>query len=156
MFRLDNLQPLCKKRKRVGRGGSRGGTAGRGHKGQKARTSGTVRPGYEGGQMPLFRRLPKRGFSNAAHKKDIVVVNLEQLEAKFQDGELVTRQSLIEKGIIKAQPGKKDLVVKGYFIKILADGELKKKLTIEADAFSAKAREAIEKVGGKVKLNQEI
>jgi large subunit ribosomal protein L15 len=156
MFRLDNLQPLCKKRKRVGRGGSRGGTAGRGHKGQKARTSGPVRPGFEGGQMPLFRRLPKRGFSNAAHKKDVVVVNLEQLEAKFQDGELVTRQSLIEKGIIKAQPSKKDLVVKGYFIKILADGELKKKLTIEADAFSAKAREAIEKVGGKVKLNQEI
>ena len=156
MFRLDNLQPLCKKRKRVGRGGSRGGTAGRGHKGQKARTSGTVRPGYEGGQMPLFRRLPKRGFSNASHKKDIVIVNLEQLESKFQDGELVTRQTLIEKGIIKAQPGKIDLVVKGYFIKILADGELKKKLTIEADAFSAKAREAIEKVGGKVKLNQEM
>lgn len=156
MFRLDNLQPLCKKRKRVGRGGSRGGTAGRGHKGQKARTSGPVRPGFEGGQMPLFRRLPKRGFSNAAHKKDVVVVNLEQLESKFQDGELVTRQSLIEKGIIKAQPSKKDLVVKGYFIKILADGELTKKLTIEADAFSAKAREAIEKVGGKVKLNQEM
>lgn len=156
MFRLDNLQPLCKKRKRVGRGGSRGGTAGRGHKGQKARTSGTVRPGYEGGQMPLFRRLPKRGFSNASHKKDIVIVNLAQLESKFQDGELVTRQSLIEKGIIKAQPGKKDLVVKGYFIKILADGEFKKKLIIEADAFSAKAREAIEKVGGKVKLNQEM
>lgn len=156
MFRLDNLQPLCKKRKRVGRGGSRGGTAGRGHKGQKARTSGPVRPGFEGGQMPLFRRLPKRGFSNASHKKDVVVVNLEQLESKFQDGELVTRQSLIEKGIIKAQRSKKDLIVKGYFIKILADGELSKKLTIEADAFSAKAREAIEKVGGKVKLNQEI
>lgn len=156
MFRLDNLQPLCKKRKRVGRGGSRGGTSGKGHKGQKARTSGPVRPGFEGGQMPLFRRLPKRGFTNAAHKKDVVIVNLEQLDNKFLDGEMVTRETLIEKGIIKAQRSKKDLVVKGYFIKILGDGELNKKLTIEADAFSKKAIEAIEKVGGKVKLNQEM
>jgi len=156
MFRLENLQPLCKKRKRVGRGGSRGGTSGRGHKGQKARTSGPVRLGFEGGQMPLFRRLPKRGFTNAEHKRDVVVVNLEQLEAKFQDGEIVTRQTLIEKGVIKAQRSKQDLVIKGYFVKILAEGVLSKKLTIEADAFSAKAREAIEKVGGKVKLNQEI
>ena len=156
MFRLEKLKSIVKKRKTVGRGGSRGGQSGRGGKGQTARSGGNPRIGFEGGQMPLFRRLPKRGFSNAAHKKDVVVVNLEQLESKFQDGELVTRQSLIEKGIIKAQRSKKDLVVKGYFIKILADGELKKKLTIEADAFSAKAREAIEKVGGKVKLNQEI
>lgn len=155
MFRLENLQPLVKKRKRIGRGGSRGGTSGRGHKGQKARTSGTVRPGYEGGQMPLFRRLPKRGFSNASHMKDFVVINLKQLESKFQDGELVTREAMIEKGIIKNQRSKKDLIVKGFFVKILGTGELNKKLTIEADAFSSKAREAIEKAGGKVKLNQE-
>src|ERR1700746_3651165 len=103
---LHNLTPTEKKRKRVGRGGSRGGTSGRGHKGQKARTSGTVRPGYEGGQMPLYRRLPKRGFTNSSHMKDVVVVNLEQLERKFQDGELVNRTSLIEKGIIKAQRAK--------------------------------------------------
>ncbi len=155
MFRLDTLTPLVKKRKRVGRGGSRGGTSGRGHKGQKARTSGTVRPGYEGGQMPLYRRLPKRGFSNAIHQAQFDVVNLNQLENKFQDGEVVNRASLIEKGIIKAHHSKEGLVTKGFFIKVLGEGELKKKLTVHADAFSKKALEAIEKVGGKAAINQE-
>lgn len=156
MFRLENLQPLVKKRKRVGRGGSRGGTAGRGHKGQKARTSGTVRPGYEGGQMPLYRRLPKRGFTNAEHKKNVITINLGQLESKFQDGDVVTRVALVEKGIIKSHRSKEGLLTKGYAIKVLSDGELHKKITVEADAFSKKAIEAIEKAGGKVKLNQEI
>ena len=83
MLTLEKLNPVTKKRKRVGRGGSRGGTAGRGHKGQKARSGGEVHPRFEGGQMPLYRRLPKRGFTNAPFKEVVETVNVSQLNAAF-------------------------------------------------------------------------
>ncbi|MGB8367244.1 MAG: 50S ribosomal protein L15, partial [Candidatus Babeliales bacterium] len=98
MFRLENLVPLGKKRKRVGRGGSRGGTSGKGHKGQKARSGGGIAPAFEGGQMPLHRRLPKRGFTNARFKKVIEIVNLKHLDKIFNEGETVSKKILIEKG----------------------------------------------------------
>ncbi len=93
MAQLNNLVSSGKKRKRVGRGGSRGGTSGKGHKGQKARSGGTVRAGFEGGQMPLYRRLPKRGFTNARFKPELIIVNLDRLDKAFNDGELLLRKN---------------------------------------------------------------
>lgn len=125
---------------RVGRGhgSGNGKTAGRGHKGQKARSGGGVRPGFEGGQMPLYRRLPKRGFTNR-NSLEIVGINIDLLN-RFEEGAVVTVQALIESGIIKnPRDG----------VKILAKGELTKKLTVQANAFSAAAKEKIEAVGGK-------
>ena len=123
---------------RRGRGESSGNgkTAGKGHKGQKAR-SGAPRPGFEGGQMPLYRRIPKRGFTNR-NSLEIIGINLKALEA-FEDGAVVTVESLIESGIVS---NPKDGV------KILGNGELTKKLTVKANAFSAKAKEKIEALGG--------
>ncbi len=131
--------------KRIGRGqGSGQGTqAGKGHKGQKARTGGGIRIGFEGGQMPLYRRLPKFGFSNAPLKTDYAVVNLENLASKF-DGEVVTRETLIDKGFLSG-------INKSMPIKILAKGEFNKALTFKGiEKFSAKALELIKKAGGKV------
>ncbi len=142
MLQLSNLVKLSKKRKRVGRGGSRGGTSGKGHKGQKARTSGNVPARFEGGQMSMSRRIPKRGFTNYLFKKEYELVTLEQLESLFQDGQIITKAMLLETGCVK----------KGILVKILADGSLNKKLTIEVDACSKTAQEAIERVGGAVKL----
>ena len=125
--------------KRIGRGhGSGWGkTAGKGHKGQKARSGGSIRPGFEGGQMPLQRRIPKRGFNNIFAKK-IVAINVSALEA-FEDGAEVTTAALIEKGIVKnPRDG----------VKILGNGELTKKLNVTANAFSASAKEKIEALGG--------
>ena len=123
---------------RVGRGhgSGNGKTAGKGHKGQKAR-SGAPRPGFEGGQMPLFRRLPKRGFTNR-NTKDIVSINITELN-RFEDGAVVTIETLVENGVIK---NPKDGV------KILGNGELTKKLTVKANAFSASAAEKIQALGG--------
>ncbi|HRN77698.1 MAG TPA: 50S ribosomal protein L15 [Candidatus Dependentiae bacterium] len=149
MAELHKLKSSGKKMKRVGRGGSRGGTSGRGHKGQRARTSGNAPAGFEGGQMPLYRRLPKRGFNNARFQCDTVIVNLVNLDS-FNDGDVVTREELIERGIIKRYKSKKPFVVK-----ILGDGELTKKLIIHADAFSQSAKQAVEQAGGEAKLNQE-
>ena len=125
-------------RNRVGRGTSSGNgkTAGRGQKGQKAR--GKVRLGFEGGQMPLFRRMPKRGFKNI-NRKEYAIVNLETLN-KFEDGAEVTPALLVESGIIKDE---KD------GIKVLGNGTLNKQLTVKASKFSASAKEAIESKGGK-------
>lgn len=123
-------------RKGRGHGSGNGKTAGKGHKGQKAR-SGAPRPGFEGGQMPLYRRIPKRGFHNR-NTKEIVAVNLEVLE-RFEDGATVSVDTLIETGIIK---NPKDGV------KILGRGELTKKLNVQANAFSASAKEKIEALGG--------
>lgn len=120
-----------------GHGSGNGKTAGKGHKGQKAR-SGAPRPGFEGGQMPLFRRLPKRGFTDR-NSKIITGVNLYTLEAKYNDGEEVTIETLLEKGVIKK-------VNDG--VKILANGELTKKLNVKVTAFSAAAKEKIEALGG--------
>ena len=123
---------------RVGRGhgSGNGKTAGKGHKGQKAR-SGAPRPGFEGGQMPLYRRLPKRGFTNR-NTKDIVSINITELN-RFEDGAVVTIETLVENGVIK---NPKDGV------KILGIGELTKKLTVKANAFSASAAEKIQALGG--------
>ena len=105
MFTLNNLTNLVKKKQRVGRGGSRGGTAGKGHKGQKARSGGGIRLGFEGGQMPLFRRLPKRGFSNHQFKRDVVAVDISMLNV-FDNGQEITRELLLETGIIKSRRSK--------------------------------------------------
>jgi large subunit ribosomal protein L15 len=146
---LNNLTPLKKKRKRIGRGGNRGGTCGRGHKGQKARTGGAskVRIGFEGGQIPLARRIPKRGFNNSSFSTDYVVVNLSDLERVFDNGAQVTKDLLIAKGFCKGY--RKPLV------KILGNGELSKKLIIYGDAFSKSAIEKIKRVGGEVHLIKE-
>lgn len=142
MIKLNNLQSLTKKRKRVGRGGKLGGTSGRGHKGQSARSGGGVGIVFEGGQMPLSRRLPKRGFSNAPFRTEYAAVNLERLSVHFEDGQTVTKEALHKKGII----------TKHCLVKILGRGTLDKKLHVHVDAISQSARAAIEQIGGKVLL----
>jgi large subunit ribosomal protein L15 len=124
-----------------GHGSGNGKTAGKGHKGQKAR-SGAPRPGFEGGQMPLYRRIPKRGFT-CRNSKEIVAVNLSVLEAKYENGAEVTIDSMLELGIIK---NPKDGV------KILGNGELTKKLDVKVNAFSASAAEKIQALGGKAEV----
>lgn len=145
-MKLHTLQPAegsRKLRNRVGRGqgSGNGKTAGRGQKGQKARSGGSVRPGFEGGQLPLFRRLPKRGFTNI-NRKDYAVVNLETLN-RFEDGTTVTPALLIESGVVKNE-------LSG--IKILGDGNLEKKLTVQAAKFSKSAEEAITGAGGSIEV----
>ncbi|MDQ0163589.1 50S ribosomal protein L15 [Bacillus alveayuensis] len=141
-MKLHELQPAegsRKKRNRVGRGigSGNGKTAGRGQKGQKARSGGGVRLGFEGGQTPLFRRLPKRGFTNI-NRKEYAIVNLTKLN-RFEDGTEVTPELLLETGVVSKQKAG---------IKILGDGKLEKKLTVKANKFSASAKEAIEAAGG--------
>ena len=149
MIRLNNMRtrPGSKHRvKRLGCGESsgHGKTSGKGHKGQKARSGGSIRLGFEGGQMPLIRRLPKRGFNNAAFHKNYAVVNLSDL-ASFKEGTVINEQLLREKKMVRGN---------GEGLKILGDGELKHALTIEADKISVSAREKIEKAGGSVTLRQ--
>lgn len=145
-MKLEELKPVAgstHRKKIVGRGiGSGvGKTSGRGHKGQKARSGGGVRPGFEGGQMPLYRRLPKRGFNNIFAKK-YVSVNVEVLD-KFNDGDEVTAETLLEKGIIsKALDG----------VKLLGRGEVTKKVNVKVAKLSATAKEKIEKAGGKAEV----
>ena len=130
------------KRKGQGIGSGWGKTAGKGHNGQKARSGGGVRPGFEGGQMPLQRRMPKRGFSNAPFKKEIIAVNLSQLN-RFEDGTEVTPEVLLETRVIrKIRDG----------VKILGEGNLEKPLTVKAQAFSKSALEKIEAAGGKAEV----
>ena len=133
-----------KTRKRVGRGtgSGLGKTSGKGQKGQNARSGGGVRPGFEGGQLPLFRRLPKRGFSNAMFKTTYAVLNLSDLN-KFEENTTVTPELLKEMGILKNQ-------LDG--VKILGNGTLEKKLIVKANQFSKKAQEEIEKLGGKAEV----
>lgn len=144
-MRLGNLSPAegantAKKRLGRGIGSGLGKTSGKGHKGQWARSGGGVRPGFEGGQMPLIRRVPKRGFNNH-FSKIYSIVNLSVLE-NFEAGAVVDMQTLNEKGLIK--------VVKGCAgLKVLGNGTLTKAITVKATAFSASAKEAIEKAGGK-------
>jgi large subunit ribosomal protein L15 len=149
MIRLHNMRtrPGSKHRvKRLGCGESsgHGKTSGKGHKGQKARSGGSIRLGFEGGQMPLIRRLPKRGFNNAAFHKNYAIVNLSDL-ASFKEGTVINEQLLREQKMLRGN---------GAGLKILGDGELKHALTIEADKISASAREKIEKAGGSVTLRQ--
>ena len=143
---LSNLKPADGSkhndnfRRGRGHGSGNGKTAGKGHKGQKAR-SGAPRPGFEGGQMPLYRRIPKRGFT-CRNSKDIVSVNISALEA-FDNDTVVSVDTLIEAGIVKyAKDG----------VKILGNGELTKKLTVQANAFSASAKEKIEALGGNAEV----
>ncbi|AKO90813.1 MULTISPECIES: 50S ribosomal protein L15 [Priestia] len=145
-MKLHELKPAegsRKERNRVGRGmaSGNGKTSGRGHKGQRARSGGGVRIGFEGGQNPLYRRLPKRGFTNI-NRKEFTVVNLETLN-RFEDGTEVTPELLLETGVIsKVRAG----------VKILGNGEVSKKLTVKANKFSASAKEAIEAAGGKTEV----
>ena len=130
------------KRKGRGIGTGNGKTAGRGHKGQWARSGGGVRPGFEGGQMPLARRLPKRGFNNKVFAKHYAEVKVAALNA-FEDGETICVVAMLEKGLIgKACDG----------VKVLGNGELKKKLTVKAAGFSKSAKEKIEAAGGKAEV----
>lgn len=156
MFSLENLQPSGKKRKRIGRGGSRGGTSGRGHKGQNARSGGPKGRGFEGGQTPLQRRLPKRGFTNARFAKDVSLVNISSLDRVFSDGEEISTLLMIEKGLVNPKKSEQRDIKKGTIVKVLGDGELTKKITVYAHAFSASAIQAIEKVGGKALIIKEL
>ena len=144
-LKLNDLKPVAgstRKASRVGRGhGSGSGkTSGRGHKGQKARSGGGVRPQFEGGQMPLYRRLPKRGFNNKRFAKHYITVNVGDL-MRMEEGEAVTAETLAARGVIslpKVNDG----------LKILGDGQLTKKLDVKASAFTATAKEKIEAAGG--------
>lgn len=144
---LSNLKPRPGSKHRVkrlgcGESSGHGKTSGKGHKGQKARSGGSIRLGFEGGQMPLIRRIPKRGFNNAEFKVQFAVVNLDSLNV-FENGAVVDEKALLDAGLIR-RPYEK--------VKILGGGELKKKLTITADHASATAKTAIEKSGGTLLL----
>ncbi len=143
MLTLSKLAPLGKGRKRIGRGGSRGGTSGRGHKGQNARSGGGVDLGFEGGQMPIYRRLPKRGFLNFRFKRVVEAVNLDRLNGIVDQDQEITKELLIKKGIIKPKKNRP------FALKILGNGSIEKPITIVADLFSTAARKAIEEAGGK-------
>ncbi len=143
MVTLESLTSAGKKRKRIGRGGSRGGTSGRGHKGQKARSGPKIAIQFEGGQMPLTRRLPKRGFTNARFKIVFQIVNLKDLERIFDAGSTITPQLLFEKGLVRG--GRR-------LIKVLGDGQLSKKFVIQADKFSKTAAENILQAGGEAQV----
>ena len=145
-MKINELSPApgsTKEAKRKGRGigTGNGKTAGRGHKGQKARSGGGVRVGFEGGQMPLARRIPKRGFHNI-FAKPLEFVNVSELNV-FEDGATVSIESLLDAGILSKCR---------YGVKILGNGELKKKLTVSANAFSQTAKEKIEAAGGKAEV----
>ena len=145
-MKLHELSPVAGstfegKRKGRGHGTGNGKTAGRGHKGQHARSGGGVRPGFEGGQMPLSRRVPKRGFNNI-YAKPLTAINVAVLN-RFEDGAVVDAAALIEAGIIHECP---------YGLKILANGNLTKKITVKAAAFSESAKEKIEQAGGKAEV----
>lgn len=144
-FMLSAPQGANKKRRIVGRGSSsgRGTTAGKGNKGQQSRSGGKTYIGFEGGQMPLYRRIAHRGFSNYPFKKEYVTVNVGLLETKFDDGATVDKTALIAKGLLDSAD---------KLVKILGDGDLKKKLSVDVDKVSASAKEKIEKAGGSVKV----
>lgn len=135
-----SVRPVFRKGRGIGSGN--GKTAGKGHKGQNARSGGGVRPGFEGGQMPLQRRLPKRGFSNSMFSKDYQTVNVGLLN-DFEDGAVVTAADLYAKNLVSSRTAA---------VKILGDGELTKKLTVKAERFSESARTKIESAGGKVEV----
>jgi large subunit ribosomal protein L15 len=144
-FNLHAPEGANKKKRIVGRGqgSGLGTTAGRGNKGQQSRSGGKTYVGFEGGQMPLYRRLAHRGFSNYPFKKEVQIVNLGEIEKRYADGETVDVASLVKKGLVKgAVP-----------VKVLGDGEFTKKLSFKVDAVSASAKEKIEKAGGSVAVS---
>ena len=145
-MRLHDLKPNASakhRRKRLGSGESsgHGKTSGKGHKGQKARSGGSIRPGFEGGQMPLHRRLPKRGFNNAAFKTVYGIVNLDDLEKRFDDGAAINEKLLRGAGLVRGS-------LSG--VKILGRGAISKKFHLEVDGISASARKKIEQAGGSI------
>ena len=144
LHELKSNEGAFKTNKRVGRGvaSGHGKTSGKGHKGQNARSGGGVRPGFEGGQLPLFKRLPQRGFTNAMFKKVYATINVSDLE-KFDNGAVITPELLKEMGILKKQ-------LSG--VKVLGNGELTKKITVKANKFSKSAIEKIEAQGGKAEV----
>lgn len=147
MLDLSNLSPqkgATKQRKRLGRGPGtgHGKTAGRGHKGYKSRSGSGIKPGFEGGQMPLQRRLPKRGFNNI-FRKELTIVTLDQLEAFAAEG-VITTAALIDAGVVK----------KGSEVKVLANGTISKAVKVQVEKISAKAKELIEAAGGEVILEK--
>lgn len=140
-----DLKTVCQKgtkyqtRTRVGRGiGSKGKTCGRGHKGWGQRSGSTRRPGYEGGQMPIYRRVPNRGFTNARFRTDYTIINVDALDA-FEDGATVDLQAVLDQGLASMNT---------KLLKVLGNGEVSKKLTVRAQKFSKSAAEKIEKAGG--------
>ena len=144
---LHDLSPMegsKKARKRIGRGpaSGQGKTAGKGHKGQKARSGGTIRAGFEGGQMPLQRRVPKRGFTNI-FRTEYATVNLADLEARFEDGAVVDVDAIVASGLLKK-------TLDG--VKVLGNGEITKKLDVKVNAFSQTAKAKIEAAGGKAEV----
>lgn len=146
-MKLHELSPAAgskKEVKRIGRGtgSGQGKTAGKGHKGQKARAGRGMRPGFEGGQMPLQRRVPKRGFVNI-FGKELSIVNVSALDQSFEDGAVVDIDALLEKGLVKK-------VLDG--VKILGNGEISKKLTVQVNAYSEAAKQKIEAAGGKAEV----
>jgi large subunit ribosomal protein L15 len=145
-MKLHELKPnpgAKHRKRRLGRGESSGlgKTSGKGHKGQKARSGASIRPGFEGGQMPIARRLPKKGFNNAQFKTQYAIVNLADLEAKFSDGDEVNEATLRSIGLVKG-------VCDG--VKVLGNGDLSRKLTVSVDKISAAAKDKVEKAGGSV------
>lgn len=146
-MKLHELSPQAgssKKAWRKGRGVGTGNgkTAGRGHKGQNARSGGGVRPGFEGGQIPMYRRIPKHGFSNFLFKKEYAIINVEQLE-KYENGAVISLETLINDGVVRKE-------LNG--LKVLGNGNITKKLTVQATVFSASAKEKIEAAGGKAEV----
>jgi large subunit ribosomal protein L15 len=143
-YNLHAPEGANKKKRIIGRGtgSGRGTTAGKGNKGQKARSGGKTYVGFEGGQMPLYRRLAQRGFSNYPFKKEYQVVNLSEIEKRYENGETVDPASLILKGLAKGPVP----------VKILGNGDITKKLNVQAAAISASAKEKIEKAGGTVSV----
>ncbi|WP_068268849.1 50S ribosomal protein L15 [Caviibacter abscessus] len=161
---INELRPAegsKKERKRIGRGhGSGWGkTAGKGHNGQKQRSGSYVSAAFEGGQMPLIRRIPKRGFSNSAFKKDMIVLNLKDIVDKFEDGETVAIETLVEKGVLKnprfivkyTEGGLRDREYTSI-LKVIGDAQVDKKLNFVVEKISANAKANIEKAGGSVEL----
>ena len=146
-MKLENLTkaPEAKAKKRVGRGpgSGLGKTSGRGQKGQKSRSGVSIKPWFQGGQAPLYRRIPKRGFNNARFREEFAVINLADLNRFFKDGDVVTPEVLKERGIIKKQ-------LSG--VKVLGNGTLDKKVTVKATRFSSKAVTKIENAGGKTEV----
>ncbi|QQL45838.1 50S ribosomal protein L15 [Sulfuriroseicoccus oceanibius] len=145
-MKLHTLKPndgAKHRKKRLGKGESSGlgKTCGKGHKGQKSRSGASIRPGFEGGQMPLHRRLPKKGFNNAQFTTTYAPINVATLEERFEEGATVNEESLIAAGLLSGQYDG---------VKVLGNGEITKKLTVEVDAVSASAKEKIEKAGGTV------
>ena len=150
-MKLHDLKPADGEKassKRLGRGigSGLGKTSGKGHKGQWARSGGGVRPGFEGGQMPLTRRIPKRGFTNI-FKKEYTIVNIGQLDNLFEAGAVVDAQAIVDAGLVSK--------IAPYGLKVLGDGSLSKALTVKAAHFSETAKAAIEAAGGKVELTTE-